>query len=251
MPGKLFLLFTILTFSSLVAKPLHAEPVTEFRSGESQTHLLELFSSEGCSSCPPADAWLASLRSNPGLWKTFVPIEFHVDYWNRLGWSDPLSKSIFTDRQQTYAKEWSRSSVYTPGFVLDGEEWRRSGDRGPLSDVSKNRVGVLSARKIGKYTFSVTFTPTQGRTSARVYAALLGNGLESKVSSGENAGSLLKHEFAVLTLTQKEMESEKSHLTAVIELKPPSGKPAKSYSVALWVTDGQSQKPIQIVGGDL
>ena len=228
-----------------------ADVTTEFQSSENQAHLIELFSSEGCSSCPPADSWIASLRSNPNLWKQFVPIEFHVDYWNRLGWTDRLSKSLFTDRQQTYAREWLNSNVYTPGFVLDGTEWRPTGNTAQWSESATHRVGILSARRTSKYTFLVTFVPIRTLATVRVYGALLGNGLESKVNAGENSGTVLKHEFAVLSLTQKKMEHEKMRYTAVIELKPPLEALAKSYSVALWVTDGLSQKPIQVVGGDL
>ncbi len=79
----------------------------------------------------------------------------------------------------------------------------------------------------------------------------MGNGLESKVSAGENTGSILKHEFAVLLLVQQKMEPGKSSYTAVVALKRPAGSAAKSYSAALWVTDGVSQKAIQVVGGDL
>src|SRR5271156_4139860 len=128
--GRLTLLALTLGFGVSAAQTLAQTP-TEFRSGETQNHLLELFSSEGCSSCPPADAWLASLRGSSDLWKKFVPVEFHVDYWNRLGWTDRLSKSVFTERQQSYAREWANSNVYTPGFVLDGLEWRPAGNTAP------------------------------------------------------------------------------------------------------------------------
>src|SRR5271170_3697451 len=87
-------------------------------SGTEAPHLVELFSSEGCSSCPPADRWLSSLRQNESLWKSFVPLEFHVDYWNQLGWVDRNSKSAFTQRQRQYAQSWNRDTVYTPGVVL-------------------------------------------------------------------------------------------------------------------------------------
>jgi len=86
--------------------------------------LLELFTSEGCSSCPPAETWLSGLRSAPGLWKEFVPASFHVDYWDYLGWRDPWASKIFSYRQRDYAQSWHSDSIYTPGFVLNGREWR-------------------------------------------------------------------------------------------------------------------------------
>src|SRR5438128_265914 len=95
-----------------------------FESGPKKVQLLELFTSEGCSSCPPAEAWLARLVNHSRLWHEFVPVAFHVDYWNRLGWKDPFASAEWTKRQQTYAASWKAESVYTPAFVLNGREWR-------------------------------------------------------------------------------------------------------------------------------
>ena len=93
-----------------------------FESGPQKVHLIELFTSQGCSSCPPAEAWLSKLKSEPRLWKDFVPIAFHVDYWDRLGWRDPFAAKEWTARQYLYSANWRSESVYTPGFVLDGRE---------------------------------------------------------------------------------------------------------------------------------
>src|SRR6476469_6677200 len=91
-----------------------------FESAPQRTHLIELFTSEGCSSCPPAEAWLSKLKSESGLWKDFVPLAFHVDYWDRLGWRDPYAAKQWTARQYDYSSRWNSGSVYTPGFVLNG-----------------------------------------------------------------------------------------------------------------------------------
>src|SRR5437867_7110380 len=95
-----------------------------FESGPQKVRLLELFTSQGCSSCPPAEAWLSQLKSNPRLWKNFVPLAFHVDYWDRLGWRDPFAAKEWTARQYQYSANWKSESVYTPGFVLRSEERR-------------------------------------------------------------------------------------------------------------------------------
>ena len=95
-----------------------------FQSSEAQTALLELYTSEGCSSCPPAESWLSRLKESPGLWKDFVPLAFHVDYWDYLGWRDPWAAREFSERQRAYAQGWRSENVYTPGFVLNGKEWR-------------------------------------------------------------------------------------------------------------------------------
>src|SRR5436190_11363063 len=89
-----------------------------FESPERQTALLELYTSEGCSSCPPAETWFSKLKNAPGLWTNFVPVAFHVDYWNRLGWRDKFSDAQFSERQRAYAQLWSAENIYTPEFVL-------------------------------------------------------------------------------------------------------------------------------------
>ena len=91
----------------------HADPIV-FQSSDRQTALLELYTSESCSSCPPADSWLSKLKNDPGLWQTFIPIAFHVDYWNHLGWRDRFSDERFTERQQNYARLWSTENIARP-----------------------------------------------------------------------------------------------------------------------------------------
>src|SRR6202020_1540486 len=79
----------------------HAE--TTFQSGPQRVALLEVYTSEGCSSCPPAESWLSELKGSQGLWNEFVPVAFHVDYWNNLGWKDRFSDKQYTERKKSYA----------------------------------------------------------------------------------------------------------------------------------------------------
>src|SRR5205823_9928722 len=95
-----------------------------FESGPKKIQLLELFTSEGCSSCPPAEASLGRLVNDPRLWHEFVPVAFPVDYWDRLGRKHPLASVEWTKRQRLYAANWNAETVYTPAFVLNGREWR-------------------------------------------------------------------------------------------------------------------------------
>ena len=89
-----------------------------------QVDLIELYTSEGCSSCPPADRWVSSLQDEPGLWRDFIPLAFHVDYWDYIGWVDRFASPAFTARQYRYAAQQSMRTVYTPGFFNNGKEWR-------------------------------------------------------------------------------------------------------------------------------
>ena len=112
-----------------------------FESGSQRTSLLELFTSEGCSSCPPAEAQFSRLKGDPGLWKQFVPVAWHVDYWDRLGWRDRFASQNSTARQYRYAALWHDDGVYTPAFVLDGTKTQS----GPGANSHEQAAGVVSA----------------------------------------------------------------------------------------------------------
>ncbi len=98
-------LFCLLASSALGAAPL------QFTSPETRVTLLELYTSEGCSSCPPADRWLSGLRDDPRLWREVVPVAFHVDYWDAIGWPDRFASAAHSERQRTYARSGHVGSV--------------------------------------------------------------------------------------------------------------------------------------------
>jgi len=116
---NIFILFLLIIST---AAPAPAQPIS-FKSGLKQVSLVELYTSEGCSSCPPAEDWLNRLKNSPSLWSRFVPLAFHVDYWNSPGWKDRWSSPQFSLRQSDYAQLWHAENVYTPCFVLNGGEW--------------------------------------------------------------------------------------------------------------------------------
>ena len=137
-----------LAVALMMLSTVHAAETT-LESGPRKTRLLELFTSEGCSSCPPAETWLSKLKEERGLWRDFVPLAFHVDYWDRLGWRDPFASKAWTQRQYAYSARWKISSVYTPGFVLDGREWRNNGVPTADSDTPGTlRVSVTNQNSV-------------------------------------------------------------------------------------------------------
>jgi hypothetical protein len=222
-----------------------SEPRT-FESGETQSSLIELFTSEGCSSCPPAEKWLSALKSNQDLWKKTVPVAFHIDYWDRLGWRDRFAKPEFTSRQQRYAAAWGGDSVYTPGFVVNGKEWR-SWFGGNTLPTTSAKVGVLRVSLGGDGKLSAAFVPEIAQPSAlALNLALLGNDLESDVKRGENSGRKLRHDFVVLTLSKFDMTKESDRWTASFDLPKPSGVD-KPTALAAWITENET--PIQATGG--
>ena len=241
----------ILSFLSLLVFCSLADAL-QFQSSERRIHLIELFSSEGCSSCPPADEWLSSLRKNANLWKEFVPVEFHVDYWNRLGWHDPFSKAAFTSRQNKYASEWGSRNVYTPAFVLNGEEWKSGalGNR-QVPKPEGIKVGVLTVTEKKGRIFDVRFRTTRSSAQWMATGALLGNRLSSKVTNGENGGRTLSHEFVAMHLVTMPMIKSGNDYVALLNLGGPLKTEPPSLSLAVWVSDTQSQRPVQAVGGDL
>ena len=236
----------ILAAVLLSATPLFAEPAT-FESDETPATLIELFTSEGCSSCPPADAWMSTLKTSPDLWKRIVPVVFHVDYWDRLGWPDRFASAANTARQRRYAAAWNSNSVYTPGFVANGREWRGWGQRAAVPAASLAKVGRLRIT-LREKDAEVSFAPS-GSAGGPFIAevALLGGDLESDVRRGENSGRKLRHDFTVLHLASAPLHAADGRFSATVPLAAKTtDRPA---AIAAWITSGEAQPPIQATGG--
>jgi len=208
-----------------------------FESGSQRTHLIELFTSEGCSSCPSAEAWLSKLKAEPRLWKDFVPLAFHVDYWDRLGWRDPFAAKEWTARQYQYSATWKSESVYTPGFVLDGRE---SLDRA-VPVPSNEKPGVLKLALVNQKIVAQFVRANDGTKDVDLHVAMLGFDLNTKVTAGENNGRSLHQDFVVLSLISEKMSDGK----AEVSLNPDS----RAGAIAAWVTAPNQLEPVQALGG--
>jgi hypothetical protein len=222
---------------------VHAE--TMFQSGPQRVSLLELYTSEGCSSCPPAEAWLERLKSSPRLWNTLVPVAFHVDYWDDLGWKDRFAKPEYTSRQRAYSLVWGSSSVYTPGFVLDGQEWKGWFSGNPLPDPGEQVAGRLGL-KISANRASIEYSGAPGLKEVDAYLVPLEMNISSEVLAGENRGRHLAHSFVALALVSQRL----SHHNGKFEIELPFDYPG-AKAVAVWVTPAGSAQPIQAAGGYL
>lgn len=227
-----------LVFILLIAGTLSARAADRiFESGPVKVHLIELFTSQGCSSCPPAEAWLSKLKSEPGLWKDFIPLAFHVDYWDRLGWRDPFAAKQWTARQYQYSEAWRSEGVYTPGFVLDGREWMERS----VPKASNEKSGALKL-SISSGKIVAEFQPADGGTNDVVFhMATLGFDLTTKVTAGENSGRSLGQDFVVLALTNQKMLAGKTEFA----FNPDS----RAGAIAAWITSANQLEPIQAVGG--
>lgn len=228
-------LFFALLGSIALAKNLH------FESGDYQNTLIELYTSEGCSSCPPADKWLSALKRHPKLFSEIVPIAFHVDYWDYIGWSDEFADAKHSKRQRQHAQQRNISQVYTPEVVKNGKEdrsWRYQ-ESGVLVD---KKVGKLSVEVLDD-TVYINFKPQQKDAPLVANVALLGSGFENKITAGENEDRILNHDFVVLSHVQ-----ESSHGNRWSIKLPHSSKPAKRFALAVWISTQDSLKPIQVIG---
>lgn len=217
-----------------------------FESGPARTDLLELYTSEGCSSCPPAEAQLSRLKSDPALWKQIVPVAYHVDYWDRLGWRDRFAAPAWTARQNRYASLWQSESVYTPAFVLNGREIRGGFSGGSAPNEKAGRVQATSAD--GR-SWKVDFHPeTSAGEAWEMHVALLGAGISSKIDAGENGGRNLEHDFVVLAQLDAPLEASGDHWSGSLTIKP-SPEKAPRNAVAIWVTRRGELAPVQATGG--
>lgn len=214
-----------------------------FESKPTRTHLIELFTSEGCSSCLPAEAWLSNLKNEPRLWQDFVPLAFHVDYWDHLGWRDPFASKKWTERQAVYSARWKSENVYTPAFVLDGVAWRNAA----LPPAATETPGVLKITINGERVTAAFKPATSAGRHYEIHVARLGFALGAEVTAGENSGRKLVHDFVVLGLTNEGMKSGTQELRLPAES---SQQAANSRSaIAAWVTAAGQVEPIQAVGG--
>jgi hypothetical protein len=172
------------------------------KSGATTVPLLELYTSEGCSSCPPADKWMSGIKNDK-----VTPLAFHVDYWDYIGWKDKFSKSEYSDRQRKGAAFAGAGFVYTPQFVMNGRDFKGWDNSRLNESVEKNQKlasrANLSLNAVTSADGAITLkanaqavAPADAKT-ADIFIALYENKLVSKVNAGENSGRELKHDYVV------------------------------------------------------
>ena len=181
--------FAMLLPASALAMPSLCEVV----SGDKLTPVIELYTSEGCSSCPPADQWLSNLKGKP-----VVAQAFHVAYWDYIGWKDQYANPAFTARQKEVAATNRLSGIYTPQLVRNGRDW--SDWRQPLRAIDFNTparatINMRQSEGVGAFEARVAPGATAGAWTA--YWTVTEHNHSSRVKAGENAGEFLKHDFVV------------------------------------------------------
>ena len=183
---RLFPLFA----SMAIAASAHA--ACSAQSGKDSPHLVELYTSEGCSSCPPAEKWMSSLVPKPG----FVGLEFHVDYWDSSAWHDPFDSKSYTQRQEMLDKGVRGGQPYTPQIWLDGRLWNNWPKGTPPTPYAGPQPGVQVEANVAD-SVKAHVTTTGVASNQRLYVALTENGLDETVRGGENKGKTLAHDQVV------------------------------------------------------
>lgn len=177
-------------------------------SGSQRVALLELYTSEGCDSCPPADQWLTESPRRGYHRQRVVALAFHVDYWNSLRWIDPFSKPQYSERQKTASLRGRARGVYTPQFLLNGRAYRRPTLRDDfgvrLDTLNREAAGTwIRVQLVTEESSRVQVTGTAkvsgaaDRNAARAWMALYENNLSNQIMRGENRGRRLRHDFVV------------------------------------------------------
>jgi hypothetical protein len=203
--------------------------------------IVELYTSEGCSSCPPADRWASQLKGRDGV----LVLAFHVNYWDRLGWPDRFATAAITERQHRLQRTSGAPYVYTPQVMHNGRDLR-SWRGAALPALPPSAVTVALTRE-GTSAVHANVDAPAGQALTG-YWAVLEDGHESRVKAGENAGETLKHDHVV---THYEPLAAWSGGPRTFALALPASTRPQARRVALVVTDARGATPLQaaVLGG--
>ena len=197
--------------------------------------VVELYTSEGCSSCPPADQWASKLKGRSDV----LALAFHVNYWDKLGWPDRFANTATTERQHLLQRAMGTAYVYTPQVVVNGRD-QRGWSSASLPRLPASAISVGLVREGNSVRATVGGEPAQRLAG---FWAVLEDGHSSRVKSGENAGETLAHDH-VVTLYKPVAEWSAAEQKLTLELPAAT---SKSRRVAFIVTDPSGAKPLQAV----
>jgi hypothetical protein len=213
-------------------------------SGDSVAPVIELYTSEGCSSCPPADKWASSLKNSGAVIQAF-----HVGYWDYIGWVDRFAAPAYTQRQRDVASTNQLRSIYTPQVVLNGKDWPGwHASRANLGTKKPARVSI-TLKQLGVDQYEASVAPVSGTTSQpwSAYWTVTENGHNSKVQAGENAGEFLKHDFVVRQYTQAGDYAASGAKPQTLALRSIAATPGHQRQVNLVVFDKKTGDTLQAV----
>ncbi len=253
----LMILSFIAIFSACSTQNVESMPIVNKENspdnnGKKQPVLVELFTSEGCSSCPPADKALAFLeKEQPYIQAEIITLALHVDYWDRLGWRDEFSSPLYSQRQTVYAQKLKLDSTYTPQMIVDGRTQFVGSDLGAaakaITEAAKSPKANIEAAFNAENTLKVKISDIPKHEDATVFLAVAEDNLASNVKLGENAGKNLEHISVVRelkTLGKIEATSVGFEQQSVITLKSEWKKENLKYII--FVQENDSRKVLGI-----
>lgn len=229
-----------------------------FTSSDEPGSLIELYTSQGCSSCPPAERWISKFKHDKRLWKSLFPLAFHVDYWDYIGWKDEFAKAQYGNRQRLYQRLGLISQVATPGFIVSGKGWNGwfRGQRLPqvqrVEGLGGLQIDIDGREVLIRYTTKIE---AEQDKSFKINIALLGFDMLSNINAGENRGRNLQQDFVVLSLHHEFLLSKKDTASRQelwsSRLRLPESVDRLGVEMALlgWTTKGGELNPLQVTGG--
>lgn len=231
----------LLFFSSCICNTPKASPgakqLLQNNVAPKSIAVLELFTSEGCSSCPAADKLAAALQQK--FSGNLLVLEFHVDYWNRLGWKDSFSSHAYSERQQAYGVQFALGGVYTPQAVINGSYEYVGSNEEKLTNAIENQIAttatsnlLISVKNLGSNTLSCSYD-YQGTRDVNINIALVQKHAATQVHSGENTGRQLLHTNVVRDFVTIKSDDEAKQAT----LQLPTGAAFSNYAVIAYAQD--------------
>jgi hypothetical protein len=210
--------------------------VCKAESPSTLTPVVELYTSEGCSSCPPADHWLSGLKAQAASGHAVVQA-FHVGYWDYIGWVDRFATPAYTARQRQVAAWNKLSGIYTPQLVRNGKDWTDYA-RTPANEPARAHIEL---QKNADDAFEAVVTPAEGVAAWSAYWTVTESGHSSKAKAGENAGEFLQHDFVV----RQYVPAGEYRGASKVSLRTIPAQAAHPRQVNLVVFDPKSGKPLQ------
>ncbi|BAU52212.1 DUF1223 domain-containing protein [Mucilaginibacter gotjawali] len=233
-PTKIFILAMLLMVATLGTKAyIGTKLLTHIKKESKGFAVIELFTSEGCSSCPPADALVAKIAKEDKDMPVYI-LAYHVDYWNRLGWKDAFSSADFSKRQNEYASYLHLRQIYTPQIIVNGKTEFVGSEEGTLRSAIKTNLQVaspaqlslgISAVEKGQATIKYSADGTDSNTVLLI--AVLQKNAQTKVERGENVGRTLSHVQIVRKLQKVALNSK----TGTVNVSLPNGYDASGWEL--------------------
>jgi hypothetical protein len=219
----------VFVLAIIVAWPVHALQSCRATSGSQLRPLVELYTSEGCDSCPPADRWLAAQFPAVDTGSHAIALAFHVDYWDRLGWADRFATASYTQRQYAAMRANRATFVYTPQVLLQGhdlQDWQNGGAAAAEAAARAPARATIALDATGSsdtiaVSVDVQIADASSRADARVLVAYADSRLSSDVKAGENRGKRLLHDHVVRALRGTGGPDPQGHIHATFDLAKP------------------------------